>query len=195
MPSSSQNLETPILLAAMPQITDPFFDHSVILLVDHQEEGSFGLIVNRPTELTVTDVLEGLDIDWQGDATALAHFGGPVQPQLGTILFKPDGGAPAGLGETSLEVSPGVHITQHIGDLSTIAESPPAAFRMLLGYAGWGSGQLDEEITRNDWLIAPVEDRFLFETEGLWTRVLASLGIDPETLPSWTPATDPEQAN
>ncbi len=195
MPSETPNLETPVLLAAMPQIMDPFFDHSVILLVDHQQEGSFGLIVNRPTELTVTEVLEGLDINWQGDPTAIAHFGGPVQPQLGTILFKAEGGAAANMKETSLEVSPGVHITQHIGDLSAIAASPPSSFRLLLGYAGWGSGQLDEEIARNDWLIAPLEDQFLFNTEDLWVRVLASLEIDPETLPSWTSPADPEQAN
>lgn len=195
MSSSPQNLETPVLLAAMPQIMDPFFDHSVILLVDHQEEGSFGLIVNRPTELTINEVLEGLDIEWQGDPDAMTHFGGPVQPQLGTILFRPDGGAPASMEQTSLEVSPGIHITQHIGDLSAIAERPPRSFRMLLGYAGWSGGQLEEEIARNDWLIAPIDDQILFETEDLWTRVLGSLGIDPETLPSWTQATDPEQAN
>ena len=195
MSSSSQNLETPVLLAAMPQIMDPFFDHSVILLVDHQQEGSFGLIINRPTELTITEVLEGLGIDWHGDPDAMTHFGGPVQPQLGTILFRPDGGAPAGMEETSLEVSPGIHITQHIDDLSAIAASPPGSFRLLLGYAGWGGGQLDEEIARNDWLIAPLEDQLLFETEDLWERVLASLEIDPETLPSWTPQADPEQAN
>jgi putative transcriptional regulator len=195
MPSETPNLETPVLLAAMPQIMDPFFDHSVILLVDHQEEGSFGLIVNRPTELTISEVLEGLDIDWQGDPGAMTHFGGPVQPQLGTILFRADESEPAPTQETSLEVSPGIHITQHIGDLSTIAESPPSSFRLLLGYAGWSGGQLEEEIARNDWLIAPIEERFLFDTEDLWTRVLDSLGIDPEALPSWTQASDPEQAN
>lgn len=197
MSSPPTDLETPVLLVAMPQIMDPFFDHSVILLMDHQEEGSFGLIVNRPTELTITEVLEGLDIAWHGDPLAMTHFGGPVQPQLGTILYRPSADAPATQGETTLEVCPGVHLTQHIGDLSTIAQHPPGSFRLLLGYAGWGGGQLDEEIARNDWLIAPLEDKFLFEkdTEDVWIDVLASLGIEPDTLPSWTQATDPEQAN
>jgi putative transcriptional regulator len=191
------DLETPVLLAAMPQILDPFFDHSVVLLIDHQPEGSFGLIVNRPTELSVDEVLQGLEIDWKGNPLAMTHFGGPVQPQLGTVLYSRPRAALENPEETTLEICPGVHITQHIGDLSTIATHPPGAFRLLLGYAGWGGGQLEQEIERNDWLIAPLEVEMLFtdDTDGLLERVLSSLGIDPGTLPSWTQESDPEQAN
>ena len=197
MTALATDLHTPVLLAAMPQILDPFFDHSVVLLVDHQEDGSFGLILNRPTELTIDEVLDGLEIPWQGDPLAMTHFGGPVQPQLGTVLYRQRGPVDETPEETTLEISPGVLISQHIGDLSTIAERPPSAFRLLLGYAGWGSGQLNQEIERNDWLIAPLDADLLFaeDTDGLWDRVLSSIDIDPETLPSWTQETDPEQAN
>lgn len=197
MPSPTPDLETPVLLVAMPQIQDPFFSQSVVLLIDHQPEGSFGLIINRPTELTVKEVLDGLEIEWCGETGALTHFGGPVQPQMGTVLFDEHGAPLAGVEETTLEISAGVRITQHIGDLSTIAAQPPTAFRLLLGYAGWGQGQLEQEIQRNDWLIAPLDTGFLFESdaETVWNRVLHSIDIDPSSLPSWTEATDPEKVN
>ena len=84
---TTPDLQAPALLAAMPQIQDPFFAQSVILLIDHQPEGSFGLIINRATELTVQEVLDGLEIEWNGGAATRTHFGGPVQPQMGTVLF------------------------------------------------------------------------------------------------------------
>ena len=190
------DLETPVLLAAMPQIQDPFFAHSVVLLVDHQPESSFGLIINRPTELSVKEVLDGLEIPWQGGAEAMTHFGGPVQPQMGTVLFD-RGSSPAPTDESTLEISDGIHISQHIGDLSAIAQHPPESFRLLLGYAGWGEGQLEEEIERNDWLLAPLDAAMLFagEAEDVWQRVVASLDIDPSNLPSWTQVSDSDSVN
>jgi putative transcriptional regulator len=187
MPAISTDLSTPVLLLAMPQVLDPFFHRSVILLLHHEEEGSFGFIINRPTGIRVTEILKGMEVDWQGEDEAVAHFGGPVRPQLGTILF--DSGA-ASLPETeaATEVVPGISITQHIGDLNRLAESPPESFRLFLGYAGWGSGQLIEEILRNDWLTAPVRGDLVFapDPEQVWAATLQSVGVDPATLPSWT---------
>ena len=197
MPSSTPSLQTPVLLVAMPQIRDPFFSQSVVLLIDHQPEGSFGLIINRPTELTVKEVLDGLEIEWQGEVTAMTHFGGPVQPQMGTVLFDERAAALPTIAGATLEICDGIRITQHIGDLSSIAARPPDAFRLLLGYAGWGQGQLEEEIQRNDWLIAPLATEFLFAPDptSIWSGVLRSLDIDPSSLPSWTEETDPDQVN
>lgn len=195
--SRTPDLETPVLLVAMPQIQDPFFNQSVVLLIDHQTEGSFGLIVNRPTELTVREVLEGLEIEWQGATDAMTHFGGPVQPQMGTVLFDERTAVLQNGEETTLEISDGIRITQHIGDLSAIAARPPEAFRLLLGYAGWGQGQLEEEIERHDWLIAPLDTALLFEPDAasVWRRALESLDIDPSSLPAWTGEADPETVN
>lgn len=195
--ASPPDLQAPVLLAAMPQIQDPFFALSVVLLIDHQPEGSFGLIINRPTELTVREVLDGLEIEWKGGSEAMTHFGGPVQPQMGTVLFNAEAASLDGIEETTLEICEGIRITQHIGDLSTIAAKPPSSFKLLLGYAGWGQGQLEQEIQRNDWLIAPLDTALLFEsdTETVWNQVVASLEIDPTTLPSWTEASDPEKVN
>jgi len=140
-------LEPPLFLVAMPQVQDPFFRQSVVLLLAHTEEGSFGFIVNRPTGLKLTEILEGMGIDWQGAADAEAFLGGPVQPETGTVLFE---GAPPGRVVVEHEVVPGVHLSQHLGDLEVLAAAPPERFRLLLGYAGWGEGQLEAEIRRND---------------------------------------------
>ena len=188
MSVSGSDLVTPVLLLAMPQVLDPFFHRSVVLLLHHEDEGSFGFIVNRPTGIKVGEILKGMDVGWEGGEEAVAYFGGPVQPQLGTVLFTPvlEEGGPE---DTATEIVPGLALTQHIGDLSRLAEAPPDQFRLLLGYAGWGEGQLMEEILRNDWLTAPVSRDLIFapDPERVWDAALRSVGIDPAALPSWMP--------
>jgi len=199
MPAAATDLEIPSLLIALPQVLDPFFRKSVVLLIHHSEEGSLGLIVNRPTGIPVRDILEGMEIAWGGEAAAMTHFGGPVQPQLGTVLFGtlaegtngPSGNG-GGTGEdgpsAASEIASGISLTQHVGDLGRLAASPPERFRLFLGYAGWGEGQLLEEILRNDWLTAPVAAELVFgaDPEEAWNGALRSVGVDPATLPSWT---------
>jgi putative transcriptional regulator len=138
-----------------------------------------------------------MDVGWRGREEIVAYFGGPVQPNLGTVLFAPvlaDGG---GEDDTATEVVPGVALTQHIGDLSRLAEEPPDRFRLLLGYAGWGEGQLMEEILRNDWLTAPVDGDLIFapDPDQVWAAALRSVGIDPAALPSWIAGAPEESAN
>jgi putative transcriptional regulator len=189
-------LQAPLLLIAMPQILDPFFHRSVVLLVHHDAEGSLGFIVNRPTAISVAEILQGMEIAWAGDDQLVAHFGGPVQPQLGTVLFTPTGGNGHGHSGAA-EVCPGVSLSQHLGTLSELAAAPPAGFRLLLGYAGWGAGQLVEEILRNDWLTAPVQDTLVFapDPEEVWRGALESVGVDPGALPSWSPEPGEDGAN
>lgn len=186
-------LTTPVLLVAMPQVTDPFFHRSVVLLIHHEEEGSFGFIINRTTGIRLQEILQGMEVGWQGRDEAVAHFGGPVQPQLGTILFAPEEVETEG----ATEVLPGLSLTQHIGDLVRLAEMPPDHFRLFLGYAGWGAGQLMEEILRNDWLTAPAQTDLVFsaDPDDVWSAALRSVGVDPATLPSWTLSGDGETTN
>jgi putative transcriptional regulator len=195
MSVAGSDLNTPVLLMAMPQVLDPFFHRSVVLLLHHEDEGSFGLIVNRPTGIKVSEILQGMDVGWRGREEAVAYFGGPVQPQLGTVLFAPVL-VDAGPDDTATEVVPGVALTQHIGDLSRLAEAPPDRFRLLLGYAGWGEGQLMQEILRNDWLTAPVAGDLIFapDSEQVWDAALRSVGIDPVALPSWITSGAPEES-
>jgi putative transcriptional regulator len=187
---AAADLVAPVMLLAMPQVADPFFRKSVILLLAHQEEGSFGFIVNRTTDLRVAEILRDLEIEWGGDPADRARFGGPVQPQVGTVLFAAAGELPE-LPEAS-EVLPGIRLSQNLSELARLAERPPARLRLLLGYAGWGAGQLVSEIVRNDWLTAPVDHELIFGEPGeqTWERALRSVGVDPATLPAWTETDD-----
>ena len=194
---SAADLKPPVLLLAMPQVVDPVFHKSVVLLLAHEDEGSFGFIVNRQTEVMVADVLKGLEIPWRGDASKRTYLGGPVQPQLGTVLFGARAVPSAGGEESGTQVVAGISITQQLSDLTVLAAHPPLAFKLCLGYAGWGAGQLVSEILRNDWLTAPASPALVFADapEEAWDAALHSVGIDPSTLPAWTSAADEETAN
>lgn len=189
------DLEVPLLLIAMPQVRDDSFHKSVVLLLHHADEGSFGLVVNRPTEMPMHELLDDMDIPWGGRGDAFAYSGGPVQPQLGTVLF----GSPAGVDpaveaardlgtELGAERAGELLITRHVQDLSRLASAPPERFRLYLGYAGWGEGQLMEEILRNDWLTAAVDPDLLFgdDPATIWERAMRSVGVDPSVLLSWS---------
>lgn len=193
MPSDS--LEAPTLLIAMPQVRDPFFHRSLVLLVHHDPEGSLGFIVNRPTEILLSEILPGMEMEWAGAEDAVAFFGGPVQPQLGTVLFR----RPAAEDdlEGSVDVAPELQLTQHVNDLQTLAADPPSSFRLVLGYAGWGQDQLIGEILRNDWLMADVTPELVFggEPGRAWEAALEAVGVDPATLPSWSEPMDGEGSN
>jgi putative transcriptional regulator len=199
MSAAAADLETPILLLAMPQVLDPFFHRSVVLLLHHTEEGSFGFIVNRPIELRLAEILDAMQIAWHGMPDAHAYFGGPVQSQVGTVMFRLSAGEQFDLAslEGMTEVAPGILISKQSEDLCRLAARPPLCFRLFLGYAGWGAGQLVDEIVRNDWLIAPVSHELLFadEPDGVWERAVRSVGVDPATLPAWTPEAEEEETN
>jgi putative transcriptional regulator len=189
MPASGSDLTTPVLLMATPQVLDPYFHRSVVLLLHHEDEGSLGFVLNHPTAIRISEILKTMDIGWAGGKESVAYRGGPVQPELGTVLFAPVLAA-AGPEDTATEVLPGVALTQHVSDLSRLAEAPPDRFRLILGYAGWGEGQLMQEILRNDWLTAPASSELIFaaDPEQIWDASLRSVGIDPDLLPSWLPA-------
>ncbi len=204
--SNTSDLKAPVLLIAMPQILDPFFHKSVVLLVHHDEEGSFGFIVNRPTTTRVSDILSGMEIEWHGEEDSLAYLGGPVQTELGTVLFSPHVEPAEDRSEKdrhdefkgSTEITAENSITHHIDDLVTLAGQPPKAMRLLLGYAGWGANQLIAEILRNDWLTAPVSHDLIYcaDPTTAWQEALKSVGIDADALLPWSPAMgDDGQAN
>jgi len=172
----------PALLVAMPQLLDPNFHRAVVLLVHHDATGTFGVVLNRVTELTAAHLCDSIDIEWQGDASSSIYWGGPVQPQTGWVLFAGPGGALAG--DDVREVTAGVQFAGSLDVLRRMASHPPEHLRMLLGYAGWGPGQLEAELAQGAWLLAPVESRVVFEVppEALWTHVVRGLGVEPATL-------------
>ena len=171
----------PGLLLAMPQLPDPNFQRSVVLMVEHHELGSFGLVVNRPTEMPVEEVLSELEIGWHGDGEAVVWCGGPVEPQRGCVLHPP---VPGPDPEQVVHVVPGIVLSTSPEQLRELAQDPPDHLRFLLGYAGWGPGQLEHEMTEGSWVVAPASPELVFETpfERMWQAAIESLGIDPSTL-------------
>jgi putative transcriptional regulator len=171
----------PGLLLAMPQLVDPNFARSVVLMVEHTEEHSFGLVVNRPTPFRVAEVLSPMGIRWSGDPDAVVWFGGPVMPRSGWLLYAAE---PGEVREGSIEVFPGLALSTSPEDLRAIAGAPPAHLRFLLGYAGWGAGQLEGELTQGAWLTADASRSLVLETdaERIWETALRSIGVDPGNL-------------
>jgi len=172
-----------LLLIAMPQLQDPNFKRTVALLVDQDENGTFGLVLNRPVELSARNLCEKLEVEWRGDPSACAHWGGPVQPDTGWVLCA------EGLGvdlddEAVKEVVPGLFFAGSLEVLRAVAVTPPPDVRLFLGYAGWGPGQLEAEMAQGAWLVAPVSSEVVFSAspESMWDHVLRSLGVDPATL-------------
>lgn len=168
------------LLIAMPDMGDPRFDRSVIYICAHSSDGAMGLIINKPTpDVRFVDLLEQLSID-EGDlATDVRiHYGGPVETGRGFVLHTSDYVSGAG----TMEVSDGVSMTATLDILEDIATgSGPKRSMLGLGYAGWGPGQLEDELVRNGWLVSDANDDILFgrAAEHKWTAALKTLGIDP----------------
>ena len=187
----SANL-APGLLLAMPQLADPNFSRAVVLMIEHNDEGSFGLIVNRPSTMSVSSLLVALDMNWRGESGAVVWTGGPVMPTSGWVLHEPSvrigRGAPTlqmGLeSDGTVSFAPGLDLSTSPDKLRLIAEAPPGRTRFLLGYSGWGPGQLAEEMARGSWLHADPDPGLIFETpaEGLWEGALRSLGVSPEAI-------------
>jgi putative transcriptional regulator len=172
----------PGLLVAMPQLLDPNFHRAVVLLVHHDEEGTFGVVLNRTTEITADRLCSSIDIDWYGDPTAEIHWGGPVQPQTGWVLFDERGGSGA-VGDAHT-LCDGLTFAGSLDVLRDVASQPPERLRVMLGYAGWAPGQLESELAEGAWLVAPLDENAGFDVDpdALWSHVVRSLGIEPATL-------------
>ena len=171
----------PGLLLAMPQLHDPNFTRSVVLMIEHGDNGSFGLVVNQPSNIKASELLDSLDMTWKGDPDAVVWSGGPVSPETGWVLHEPYDRLPASgkLGDgPTVQVGPGLALTTSPDALRTIAADPPARIRLLLGYSGWAAGQLAAEMARGSWLHADADPALIFgDADEMWAAAIASLGI------------------
>jgi putative transcriptional regulator len=158
------------LLLASPALEDPNFARTVVLVAEHTEEGAMGLVLNRPAEVTVGE--SAPELEELVDAEEPIYVGGPVQPTAVIVLaaFTDPGAA-------------GLLISDDVGFLSAqldLAESAAVTqrTRAFAGHAGWGPGQLDEEMEREDWIVeSPRPDElFCSEPASLWSRVLTRKG-------------------
>jgi len=166
----------------MPQLRDPNFRRTVVLLVHHDEDGTFGVVLNRPTDVTADGLCSTLEIDWNGSPAKEIGWGGPVQPQTGWLLF--GGDLVVATNDEIKSVGDDVWFAGSLDVLRMVASDPPQALQMLLGYAGWGPGQLESELAEGAWLLAPVSHQVVFDVDpsGMWDHVVRSLGIEPSTL-------------
>lgn len=177
MIESSANLTNHFLIA-MPGLADPFFARTVSYLCQHNEEGALGIIVNRPLELTLADIMEQMEINVTdpGIGQLPVYFGGPVQPERGFVLHEPKGHW-----NSTLQVSDTLCLTTSRDILEAVGTGEgPEHILVALGYAGWGKGQLEREITENSWLNAPADTSILFRqpAESRWKAAAELMGVD-----------------
>jgi putative transcriptional regulator len=155
-------------LVASPHLVDPNFYKSVVLMIKHDDEGAFGLILNRPTDHTVADLWKKVGEE-EIDCQKPIFLGGPV------------GGPPVALhrmkSAAEAEVLPGVYFAAHEEKLLKLVTQTKKPFRFFTGYAGWAGGQLDGELHVGGWLTAKAKkDLIFYEGDDLWERVLKTIG-------------------
>ena len=165
------------LLLAMPGMGDPRFDRAVIAVCLHDENGALGVGIGTPLEgISLHGLLRQLDLETTHVADRPVLFGGPVEAQRGFVLHSRDWG-----GEDTIEVTGRWSMTGTLDVLREISEGRgPKHWLVALGYAGWGAGQLDAEMTRHGWFPAEATDDLLFETpiEQRWIKAFAQSGVD-----------------
>lgn len=185
MPDLDHDL-TGKLLIAMPGMEDPRFAGAVIFLCVHSPGQAMGLIVNKPMEeVTFAELMEQLEITKRGTPPNVpVCFGGPVEMRRGFVLHSPDY---APRGEEALTIDHRFAMTGTLDILEDVAAGRgPMRSLLALGYAGWGEGQLEAEIARNDWLTADATLELVFDQkmERKWDAAVQSLGINPLMLSS-----------
>ncbi len=180
---------SPYLLCAVPQLLDANFRRSVVLMLQHAEDGALGLVLNHPMDTPVSDILSSLELHWHGNPGARARLGGPVEPARGWLLHDCKT-----LDPYADEITPGLLLTTSLAGLheqDDVRLGSEGKVVMLLGYAGWGAGQLEQEMAMGSWVPVPlglgarhVSGAFLLQTDPdeLWNGVLRAIGVDPAML-------------
>lgn len=161
------------LLIAEPMMQDENFRRTVVLLCEHTEQGTFGLVLNKELPLTLNDVLPGENLP-----ESPLYLGGPVQPDTLHVVHRAGNRV-----EGATEVSPGIWWGGKFDDIRQIllsGEVPESYFRFFLGYSGWGEGQLDGEIAQGGWILTGCRPEFVFgkSEKPLWRQVLKKMGGD-----------------
>lgn len=170
------------LLVAMPQLDDPHFHQTVTWLFEHGEDGAMGVIVNRPIDVTMQELLDQLEIAPAPGVDLSAHavaYGGPVQATRGFVIHRTDASLPRW--KHCVQFENGVTLATSRDILEAIAAGTgPARSIVALGYAGWGAGQLEQEIAQNSWLAAPADLDILFDLPfaARWSAAARRIGVD-----------------
>jgi putative transcriptional regulator len=187
-PASTRELAKGKFLIARPHAGGPVFHESVVLLLEYGSDGAMGLIINRPTEIALAQLFPDVEtLQGRSDRT---FFGGPVEPHRVMLLFRSSDPPPE-----SRRVARGIHVAGSFEVLRTVVESadPESRYRVYVGYAGWAMGQLEGEVARGDWLIAPSDASAVFEMdpEKVWQEFIdRSSGLQADRRRLRVPAAD-----
>lgn len=167
----------PGILIAVPQLDDPNFARSVVLLIEHNDSGAMGIVFNRPSEIALREIGKehGMDVH---EGAGNAYIGGPVQRERGFLVHRRPDVA------DSVQLQEDVFLSVSTDALRILLSGDPAAYRLCLGYAGWGPGQLEREMVSGGWLNSSITARRIFDTpsDKIWEAVIRDLGIDPAFL-------------
>ena len=182
----NQLLATPSFLVALPQLQDPNFYKSVVLLIEHNKEGAMGFIINRPSQMPLRELVSVDDLEIPYSIPA--WVGGPVSADNGLVLHNQD------LDDSGTTLSQDISLSSSdlaLKNLVSVANQkmqptlnqpgPMYPYRFVVGYAGWGPGQLDEEIKLGAWIQVPMDSKILFDTpwQGIWDAALEGIGVNP----------------
>ena len=155
------------LLVARPELTDANFARTVVLMLQHNESGALGVVLNRPTDTPIAEAWRQVsDVPCHG--SGLVHVGGPCEGPLMVLHVHPD--------HAQIDVMPGVHLATDQTDVEWLIEHSAAPIRYFVGYAGWGAGQLEHEIAQGGWDTLPASVDHLFHYQGdLWQMARSML--------------------
>ena len=171
-------------LIAMPALNDPNFFHTVTYICEHSDKGAMGIVINRPLEMQLSDIFEHMSITQTSDAHAAqpVYNGGPVEEDRGFVLHEFSTNW-----DSTLKITDSLAITTSRDILEAIAEDRgPSQSLIALGYAGWGDGQLEQEMADNAWLSCPADPEILFDlpAEQRWEAAARIIGVDLNLLSS-----------
>ena len=170
------------LLVATPQMTDPRFQHRALFICQHNETAAMGLIINQPSpDITISNLSDQLNLDHpRFDPQSPIYIGGPVEPQRGYILHTDDQMMPQ-----SLHVTDDICLSMHVDMIAEITRGlGPLHAKIMLGYAGWKAGQLEEEMRQSMWIHFPAKSEMLFNTDDkkIWQQCYEIMGINAGSL-------------
>ena len=171
-------------LIAMPQLKDSLFGDTVSVVCQHSKEGTIALVINKTLPQTMADVFKQMDLPHASlkNPEQAILFGGPVQPEAGFVLH-----TDKGQWQSTLPISESLFLTSSKDILEAISEGKgPNNYLFILGYAGWSSGQIEQELETNSWLHSPIETDIVFNTppDLISDKVIDQLGIDPRRISS-----------
>lgn len=161
----------------MPTLQDTYFSKSVVYLHEHSANGAMGIVINKSLQITLENLLQHLDIEVTNPeiANVTVLSGGPIGPEQGFVIHDRIDQGKKKKKDQKIDISSSKEMLHEISQ-----GHGPNHYLVALGYSGWEQGQLEQEISRNDWLIAPVNEKILFSTtiEKRWQKAAESIGVD-----------------